>query len=204
MTNRLTAQNVLVAILLTAGIYAGYTLRGWTSEPEVVTKTKTDTTVVERTITKTDTITKTRPVEVIRYDTVAYHEIDTITVEVPTRDSAGVDVPWHPFGLIDRQPLDIDGRTATLSYWKLSERRWEQRRYRFKPKPRPVNRLSPYAAAQLLPSAAAVHTGLEYARTFRDAWLFSSVTTEWHGGYGLTEGGRGPVAGVTVTADVRW
>lgn len=181
---RTLVTSVAMLALLTAGVYIG---QGCNEEPEPRTVTETDTTYVERTITKRDTITETRPVEVIRYDTVRQSETDTIKVEVPTQDSSGTSVPWRPYGLIGEQPVSVDGPVATLSYWKVAEARWEQRKYR-------LNVDQPQWA--LWPAVTARTTPLGLQATAALSLRYRKVTLT--AGYTTLAGERGFTAGLAV------
>jgi len=76
-----------------------------------------DTVRVDRTITKTDTVTETVPRTVVRFDTVRV--TDTLTMPVPQVASV--------LGVLPRSPLDLGTTQATLTYWTGT--RWQQNVY---------------------------------------------------------------------------
>ena len=80
---------------------------------------------VERQITKTDTVTKTRPVRVTVYDTVRATEIDTAFVPIPT------DMTIR--GVTPERPVQVEGQRFTLIEWRPSEQRFTQTTYRADP-----------------------------------------------------------------------
>jgi len=127
---------ILLAVAVVSS-WATQSCMGPAEEPAVQTRVETDTVYRERQITRRDTVTDTVPREVIRYDTVAVTERDTIRIEVPTVDTVIADtttqVPWRPFGLISVRPVRVDGTTFTLSYYQLAAQRWEQRTYEAEP-----------------------------------------------------------------------
>lgn len=133
MTEWLSPLNILWAGALVVVAIASWWVRGAFAPESEAPPPETDTVTVERQITKRDTVTETVPRKVIQYDTVRATRRDTIKIEVPTVDTVIADttaqVPWRPFGLIRRRPVKVEGKTFTLSYYKLSGQRWEQREY---------------------------------------------------------------------------
>jgi len=140
MRSWLRPENIgrLVALVAVAALSSWVTRScGSDEERGAEARIETDTVYRERKITRRDTVTQTVPREVIRYDTVAVTDRDTIEVEVPMVDTVISDtttqVPWRPFGLISSRPVRVDGTTLTLSYYQLASQRWEQRQYEAEP-----------------------------------------------------------------------
>jgi len=130
-------------------------------EPEPPPAPEPDTVRVEA--IERDTLTQLVSRVVRVAETTHVTERDTIRIEVPTKDTVIADttaqVPWRPYGLIDETPVTRDGRDFTLTYYKLSDQRWEQRVYSA-PRPDPVWALGPYATARALPSTLTAEAGL--------------------------------------------
>jgi len=182
MTEWLSPLKILWAGALVVVAIASWWVRGELAPEPEPPKVKTDTVTVQRQITKQDTVTETVPRKVIQYDTIRATRRDTIRIEVPTVDTVIADttaqVPWKPFGLIRRRPVNVQGTTFTLSYYNLSGQRWEQRGYEADVS-RPDWKLT--AGGDLTASAKYAHTSstLGLAKRTSVGWL--SV----HAGYGL-------------------
>jgi len=106
-----------LAVLLLAALAVGYQVGQWAA-PERVPQTRTDTVEVERTITKRDTVTKTVPRTVVRYDTVM--QVDTLITQVPTDMTVQ--------GVIPPSPVQVEDE-VTLTYYDPQVQRWTQNRY---------------------------------------------------------------------------
>jgi len=138
-----------------------------------------DTVRLQRTITKTDTVTETVPRTVVRYDTVRV----TDTLKMPVPQVAGV------LGVLAPSPIDLGTKEATLTYWTGTQ--WQQNVYDV---PRPSWSLS--AGAEVV---AGPHR-LAFVPTAELGWRDWALRV----GYAL-----GPHRGVTVglrwhPVRVRW
>jgi len=201
MTLRSLATLLVVAIA--AGLAGAWWGRFSTPEPPSSPIAPPETVYAERDLLPADTAGADLPDVVTLYDTVRTERVDTIAVPVPTmppkaggdRDDAR---PFRPHGLIGPDPVQVGGRTFTLTYWRPPERRWVQATYRAD---RRRNALSIYGRADLLPSTTALSSGLRYSRTVGRA-LGASVRAGVHGGYAITPHQDGPAGGAQV--HIRW
>jgi len=182
MTEWLSPLNILWAGALVVVAIASWWVRGELAPEPEPPPPKTDTVIVERQITRRDTVTEAVPRKVIQYDTVSVTERDTIKIEVPTVDTVAGDtvrqVPWRPFGLISNRPVRVNGTTFILSYYQLAAQRWEQREYEADVS-RPEWKLT---------ANGGLTSGRQYAHTSSTLGLSKRTSVGWlgiHAGYGL-------------------
>lgn len=170
------ARLILTAVVVTGlSVWATLTVDGWLEKDRPTPEP--DTVEVERTITKTDTITETRARTVRVYDTVETTE--RIYVSVPT--------DWNPQGVIGTRPVDISDDEVTLTYFH--EDRWEQKVYDV---PRDRWRLDLHTNATAMMDAALATATVQVRRRGTLGWIgvgpsYSVVATDKvYTGWGAT------------------
>lgn len=186
----MSAPALVLGLVWTVGVvWMTGTVTGW-MRPEIEPSSP-DTVTVERQITNRDTVTKTVPKIVRRYDTVRH--VDTAFVPVPQQ--------WQPQGVIGTAPVDISGDEATLTYWDHRSQQWTQNVYEL-----PIDRWS-----------VGVHADLTAGRWLQaTTTLGVSSRAEWGpleflgrlgAGYGTVITHRyraGPVVQATLSLSYDW
>jgi hypothetical protein len=148
---------------------------------------------VQRQITRTDTVTETKPVRVTVYDTVEQVRVDTQYVPVPRGFEMG--------GVVSPSPVDISGTEVRLTEWRPTAGRFVQSTYQARPRP---------WALQLRTDLTGTTSSLFGAGTVGVRYrLWEDTHIRVAGGYGAAVMGRrasaGPIGRVSVTTTLaRW
>jgi len=148
---------------------------------------------VQRQITRTDTVTETKPVRVTVYDTVEQVRLDTQYVPLPRG--------FEMSGVVNSSPVDISGTEVTLTEWRPNAGRFVQSTYQARPRP---------WALQLRTDLTGTTSSLFGAGTVGVRYrLWEDTHIRVAGGYGAAVMGRraraGPIGRVSVTTTLlRW